>query len=141
MPRDKETTYRIMSAVKSKDTSAERVLGKAMWRMGLRYRKHYRIRGKPDFVLVKAKIAVFCDGDFWHGNNWRVRGLRSLEEELAGHSDFWVRKITRNIERDAEVNKVLRKEGWLVMRFWERQIRRSADRCAMRVLKARKRRA
>ena len=136
MPRDPETTYRIMSAVKSKNTVPERLLGRAMWRLGLRYRKHGKIIGRPDFVFSKVKIAVFCDGDFWHGNNWRNRGLKNRKQELAGYSSFWVDKITKNVERDKVVNRTLRRQGWLVLRFWETRIRRSTEACALRVFDA-----
>lgn len=134
MPRDKDMTYRIMSAIKSKDTTPERLLSKAMWKIGLRYRKHYKIDGKPDFVFVSAKIAVFVDGDFWHGNNWKLRGLSGLEEELQCYSKFWRNKITRNIERDNRVNNALDKKGWLVLRFWESDIRKNTNEIASCVL-------
>ena len=75
--RSEEMTRKIMSAIPSKGTEPEILLGKSLWSLGLRYRKHYDIEGKPDFVLVKSKIAIFCDGDFWHGNNWRLRKLKS----------------------------------------------------------------
>jgi len=115
----------------------EKLLAKAMWSLGLRYRKHYKkLSGKPDFVFVGARIAVFCDGDFWHGNNWRLRGLDNLEEELARYKPFWVDKIKRNIERDKAVNTRLRDEGWIVMRFWESEIRQSPQNCADAVLAA-----
>lgn len=135
MPRDKETTYRIMSAIKSKGTTPEKLLGSALWRLGLRYRKHYKIAGRPDFVFPVAKVAVFCDGDFWHGNNWRIRGLDSLEEELSGYSDFWVNKIKTNITRDRKVNRKLRSDGWKVIRIWESDIKKSPERSAKRVKK------
>lgn len=133
MPRDKETTYRIMSAIKSKNTSPERILGKCLWERGLRYRKHYRIKGKPDFVFVKAKVAVFCDGDFWHGNNWRLRGMKSMEEELSHYSDFWASKIRRNVARDRQVNEALIRDGWTVFRFWESKIKKNSKRLANKI--------
>jgi DNA mismatch endonuclease, patch repair protein len=136
MTRDAATTYRIMSAIKSKNTSPERILGKSMWSMGLRYRKHWKIVGRPDFVFPKAKIAVFCDGDFWHGNNWRIRGLKSLDEELSGYSPFWREKITRNMMKDELVNHELRNGGWLVFRFWESDIKKHPERCARHVQKS-----
>ncbi len=122
-----------MSAIKSKDTKPERLLGSALWKLGLRYRKHYQIIGKPDFVFPKVKLAVFCDGDFWHGNNWRLRGLKSLEEELASYSQFWSDKIRRNVERDKTINLHLQENGWTVLRFWESDIRKSPDDCAKKV--------
>tara|TARA_B100000686_G_C16800296_1_gene985479 strand:+ start:1780 stop:2112 length:333 start_codon:yes stop_codon:yes gene_type:complete len=106
-----------------------------MWKLGLRYRKHYKIAGKPDFVFIRNKIAVFCDGDFWHGNNWKLRGIKSFQEELSGYSSFWREKISRNVDRDKKVNKKLRKEGWTVLRFWESEIRKSPERCAKRILR------
>ncbi len=127
--RDKKTTYKIMSAIKSKGTKPERILGSEMWGKGLRYRKHYKIKGKPDFVFIKTKIAIFCDGDFWHGNNWQLRGLGSIDQELSNYSEYWAKKIRRNIERDLEVTKSLKSEGWAVIRFWESDIRKSADNC------------
>ncbi len=127
MSRSPEITYKIMSAIKSEGTVPERLLGRAMWKLGLRYRKYYKIKGKPDFVFIKARIAVFCDGDFWHGHNWKIRGLSSLEEELASYSDFWRKKILRNIERDKEVNIYLKQEGWIVARFWESEIKANPD--------------
>ena len=133
--RSEEMTRKIMSAIPSKGTEPEILLGKSLWSLGLRYRKHYGIEGKPDFVLVKSKIAIFCDGDFWHGNNWRLRKLKSREEEFSTYSDFWVKKITNNIKRDKKVNRKLRNEGWTVLRFWESRIRKSPEKCAMKVLR------
>lgn len=124
-----------MSAVKSKNTGPEKILGKSMWRLGLRYKKHYKITGRPDFVFVKAKVAVFCDGDFWHGNNWKIRGLKSLGEELKRYNKFWRDKIRRNVARDYKVNNTLTSEGWLVLRFWESEIRKSPTKCVNKILK------
>lgn len=131
--RDRNVTSRIMSSIPSKNTKPERLLGSAMWRIGLRYRKHYPIQGKPDFVFLKSKIAVFCDGDFWHGNNWKIRGLNSLEEELSRYKPYWKNKILKNIERDKLVNKKLKDEGWIVMRFWESNIKKTPEKIATEV--------
>lgn len=136
MSRDPATTYRIMSSIKSKDTKPEKIFGSSMWKLGLRYRKHYKVTGRPDFVFLKAKIAVFCDGDFWHGNNWKLRGMESLDEELSRYSSFWKKKITRNIKRDKTVNETLKSKGWMVMRFWESDIKQDPNRCAQEVLSA-----
>ncbi|MCF7956473.1 MAG: very short patch repair endonuclease [Phycisphaerae bacterium] len=141
MARDKKTTHKIMSAIKSKNTRPEVILGKAMWKLGIRYRKQYKIPGKPDFVCVSGKVAVFCDGDFWHGNNWRLRGLNSFDEELSGYSEFWQKKITRNVERDLQINSTLKKMGWKVFRFWESDIIENPDKCAKRVYKYIKKRS
>lgn len=128
--RDPAVTHRIMSAVKSKDTRPELMLRKALWREGLRYRVNYKkLPGKPDIVFTKWKVAVFCDGDFWHGHNWSVRGKKSLQEELTGYSQYWRDKILRNIERDEENNKALIALGWMVVRIWESDIKNDLDSC------------
>ena len=134
--RDPNTTHRIMSAIHSKDTRPELALRHALWRLGLRYRVSVKeLPGKPDIVFTKAKIAVFCDGDFWHGHNWALRGIPSLEEELAGYSDYWQKKICRNIERDKENNTKLENEGWIVLRFWESEIKKNLDICVERTVR------
>ena len=83
---------------------------------------------------MKAKLAVLCDGDFWHGHNWAIRGLDSLEAELEEYSSYWREKITRNMERDKRVTGTLREQGWTVLRFWESDIRASPESCAKTVL-------
>ena len=128
--RDPAVTHKIMSAVKSKDTRPELKLRKALWREGLRYRVNYKkLPGKPDIVFTKWKVAVFCDGDFWHGHNWAIRGQKSLQEELSGYSQYWKDKILRNIERDEENNKALIALGWTVVRIWESDIKNDLDGC------------
>ena len=119
-----------MSAVHSKDTQPEIALRKALWHNNLRYRVNYKkLPGKPDIVFTKQKIAIFCDGDFWHGHNWAVRGLNSLEEELSRYSDYWRTKITHNIERDQIVTAKLQEDGWRVIRFWESDLKRDLQAC------------
>ena len=132
--RDPAVTHKIMSAVKSKDTRPELKLRKALWREGLRYRVNYKkLPGKPDIVFTKWKVVVFCDGDFWHGHNWAVRGQNSLQEELSGYSQYWREKILRNIERDDENNKALIALGWTVVRIWESDIKNDLDGCVKTV--------
>lgn len=123
-----------MSAVKQKDTEPELLLRRALWKKGNRYRKNYnKLPGKPDIVFIGKKVAVFCDGDYWHGHNWAIRGLSSLEEELSGYSEFWRTKILRNIEHDKKVNELLNSEGWTVIRIWESEIRSNLDDCVQRI--------
>lgn len=132
--RDEETTSKIMSSIGSKNTKPEELLGSTMWKLGLRYRKHASgLPGSPDFYFKGPKIAVFCDGDFWHGNNWRLRGFDSLEEELSTYSEFWQKKIRRNIERDDQNNIDLRERGWTVIRFWGSEIKERPQACAQEV--------
>ena len=124
-----------MSRIHSKDTSIELRLRKAVWNAGIRYRKNYKeLPGKPDIVLTKVKIVVFCDGDYWHGHNWALRGISSLEDELAGYSEYWQKKIRRNIERDVENTVKLEEDGWLVLRFWESEIKKNLDACVEKII-------
>ena len=135
--RSPEVTYRIMSAVKSKDTRPELILRKSLWSKGLRYRVNVKsLPGKPDIVFSRAKIAVFCDGDFWHGNNWAIRGMRSLDDELERYSQFWKEKILGNIERDIANTSKLRADGWEVIRIWESDIKADVEKCVSVISKA-----
>lgn len=114
----KETRSKIMSSIHSKDTKIELLLRSLLWKEGLRYRTHYMIKGNPDIVFTRQKVAVFIDGDFWHGWQWK-----KLKPKLKNR--FWVDKITRNMERDKEVNKELKEQGWRVIRIWEHSIKRA----------------
>lgn len=128
--RSPEITHKIMSAIPSKGTRPEILLRKALWHKNLRYRVNYnKLPGKPDIVFTKQKVVVFCDGDYWHGHNWAIRGLSSLEEELSNYSEYWKKKILRNIERDDENNKALMALGWTVLRIWESDIYNDLEAC------------
>jgi DNA mismatch endonuclease, patch repair protein len=130
--RDPATTSRIMSAIRSRDTGPELLLRRALHRRGLRYRLRYRLPGQPDLVFPTARLAVFVDGDFWHGNTWRLRGASSPEEYYASmtNAKFWQAKISRNIERDQTVNRRLQEDGWRVMRIWESDLRDGLEQSA-----------
>ncbi len=129
--RSKQISY-TMSRVRSSGSAIERALGRALWKAGLRYRKQYPIFGRPDFVLVRHRIAIFCDSEFWHGYQW---GKRRKAEHKTNQS-YWFAKIERNRARDRTVNQTLRADGWRVMRFWESAIRSNARACAVEVLEA-----
>lgn len=121
-----------MQAVRSSGSQIETMLGKALWQRGLRYRKNDKtVFGKPDFTLKKYKIAVFADGEFWHGKDWDI-----CKNEHKSNVEFWHKKIERNMERDREVNERLEKEGWTVIRFWGKDIRKNLDECVENVIKA-----
>lgn len=116
-----------MKSIKSKDTKIEVILRKALWNKGYRYRKNYKLLpGNPDIVLTKYKIAIFCDGQFFHGKDWEVLKPRL---EKGRNSDFWVGKISRNMERDDEINKKLLFMGWTVIRFWGDEIKQNTEEC------------
>ena len=116
-----------MRNIRSSDTVIEKMLRKALWAKGYRYRKNYKsLPGSPDIALTKYKIAIFCDGEFFHGKDWEV-----LKPKLANsnNSDYWISKISRNKERDDEINKKLLFLGWTVIRFWGNDIKKNTDEC------------
>lgn len=123
----KEQRHKNMKNIKNKDTSIEVTLRKALWNKGYRYRKNdKRLPGKPDIVLTKYKIAIFCDSEFFHGKDWEV--LRP-QLERGKNADFWIKKISKNQQRDEEVNKQLQYLGWTVIRFWGKDITKHTDEC------------
>lgn len=116
-----------MQHIKAKDTSIEVKLRKALWNKGYRYRKNYgSLPGKPDIALTKYKIAIFCDSEFFHGKDWEVLKPRL---EKSNNSQYWISKISRNRERDDEINKRLLFQGWTVIRFWGKDIQKNVDEC------------
>ncbi len=123
----KEQRHKNMKNIKNKDTSIEVTLRKALWNKGYRYRKNdKRLPGKPDIVLTKYKIAIFCDSEFFHGKDWEI--LRP-QLERGKNADFWIKKISKNQQRDEEVNKQLQYLGWTVIRFWGKDITKHTDEC------------
>ena len=123
----KEQRHKNMKNIKSQNTSIELLLRKALWKKGYRYRKNYKaLPGKPDIALTKYKIAIFCDGEFFHGKDWEVLKPRL---ERGTNSEYWVKKIARNIERDNEVDKQLLFRGWTVIRFWGKDIKKDVEEC------------
>lgn len=132
---DKRTPEQIkynMQRVKNKGSEIEIMLMKELWSRGLRYRKNANgIFGKPDIVFISKKVAVFCDSEFWHGYNWEER-----KHDFKSHQEFWIPKIERNMERDREVTAHLQAEGWTVLRFWGKDIKKHLTECADIVEKA-----
>jgi len=124
-----------MKGIRGKDTAVEWRFRRALFKRGVRYRKNYApVPGTPDVAIVGDKIAIFVDGDFWHGNGWRRRKLSSLEEQFPTNTEYWVGKIRRNMARDQEVNDRLVAAGWTVMRFWENDVLKDVDSCADEVV-------
>lgn len=119
----------IMKKIKAKDTKAEVFLRKALWQKGLRYRLHAKnVNGKPDIVFVKQKLAVFVDGDFWHGYEWEKK-----KQKLITNKAYWIPKIERNMQRDAEITNKLILQGWKVLRFWEHDVKKNLWECIFRI--------
>jgi DNA mismatch endonuclease (patch repair protein) len=110
-------------------TAHEHLLRISLWRRGLRYRKNVRtLPGKPDIVFPRERVAVFCDGDFWHGRHWR-RLSRKLQ--VGANPSYWTQKIKTNRSRDRRVVRLLRKKGWTVIRIWETDICENPERAAV----------
>ena len=127
----KEQRKKTMSLIRSKDTQIEIMLRKALWKKGYRYRKNVNtIFGKPDIVLPKYKIAIFCDSEFFHGKDWDQLSARILKGD---NSSYWYSKIQRNINRDMEVDRTLHGEGWKVIRFWGSDIKKNLAECVRTV--------
>lgn len=123
----KEQRHKNMKNIKNKDTNIEVTLRKALWNKGYRYRKNdKRLPGKPDIVLTKYKIAIFCDSEFFHGKDWEVL---KPQLERGKNADFWIEKISKNQQRDEEVNQQLQYLGWTVIRFWGKDITKHTDEC------------
>ena len=129
MSKSPEQIHYNMSRIRGKDTSIEIALRTELWSRGLRYRKNVKtIEGKPDIAFIRKKVAVFCDSEFWHGYDWEHR-----KSDLKTNREFWIAKIERNIQRDLEVNRILEDDGWLVLRFWGKDIQKNLKECADRI--------
>ena len=116
-----------MQHIKSKDTSIEIALRKDLWKKGYRYRKNFKgLPGKPDIAITNYKIAIFCDGEFFHGKDWEVKKPKLMNSK---NSDYWISKIERNMERDHENEQKLLFMGWTVIRFWGKEILKNTDDC------------
>lgn len=127
----REKIRRTMQAVKSKGSKIETALTKALSARGHRFRKNDKtVFGKPDISFKKIKVAVFVDSEFWHGKNWTVR-----KHDHKSNQEYWFKKIERNIKRDRQVNRTLRKEGWKVLRFWGEDIENKLLLCIKKIEK------
>ena len=116
-----------MQHIKSKDTAIEITLRKALWKKGYRYRKNYKkLPGKPDIVLTKYKIAIFCDSEFFHGKDWEIKRPKLLKSD---NYEYWISKIERNMERDRQNEQQLLFLGWTVIRFWGKEILKNTNEC------------
>jgi DNA mismatch endonuclease (patch repair protein) len=118
-----------MARIKGRDTGLERLIRSALHRLGLRFRKHVAaLPGRPDIVFPRARVAVFIDGDFWHGYRFPA-----WEPSL---SRFWRRKIAANRARDRRNFRRLRRMGWTVIRIWQHTSRRDLTGVLDRITRA-----
>ena len=141
-PRDPAATSRLMKVIRRRDTAAEMILRRTIWRKGLRYVTQDReLPGTPDVVFRGARVAVFVDGDYWHGRVLIDRGLRALKLTFRTRNrNFWIEKVVRNVERDHRQTAELRSLGWSVLRLWERDVLRDPHREALKVYRIVRRR-
>lgn len=115
----------VMSHIKGKDTSIEVLLRKALWHKGIRYRKNYKkLPGTPDIAIIKYKIAIFCDSEFFHGYNWEIK-----KQKLGQNREYWIKKIERNMTRDRETDFKLIAMDWVPMHFWGKEIQKHTFQC------------
>lgn len=109
---------RIMSKIRAKNSKPELILRKALWARNVRFRLHDKsLPGTPDIVIKKYKLAIFVDGEFWHGFDWK-----NIRNRIKTNRLFWIPKIERNMQKDENVNRALRNMGYTVFRFWTRDI-------------------
>lgn len=121
---------RQMSRIRAKNTKPELMFRKALWATGLRYRTNVKkLPGSPDIVIKKYKLAIFIDGDFWHGYDWEKK-----KAKLNVNKDFWIPKIERNMQRDRENNSALTSMGYTVFRFWEGDVKQQLGVCITEIL-------
>jgi DNA (cytosine-5)-methyltransferase 1 len=135
--RTRRNISAIMRKVPSINTAPEVKLRKALWSQGLRYKICPKnLAGKPDIILPSIRLAIFIDGDLWHGNQWRRRGLLALEDQFlkSNSKAYWLKKIRRNMQRDCVVTSTLISEGWTVLRFWESDINQNLENCVKTVM-------
>lgn len=128
----REQRTKNMKAIRSSGTKIELILGRALWANGIRYRKHPKgVLGKPDFAHKTLKIAVFVDGEFWHGKDWEIR-----KHWIKSNREFWYPKIERTIARDRQVTEQLTQQGWIVIRIWGDEVLKNLDDCISKIQRA-----
>ena len=132
-PKSYDSTPEIrkrMSKVRLKNGKAETILAKMIWHKGYRYRRNYKkLPGSPDIAILRYRVAVFVDGEFWHGENWEER-----KAKLRHNREYWIEKIEENMARDKRVDAQLKELGWIPIHFWEKQVLKNTDECLSAIL-------
>ena len=128
----KEKRSDVMRRIKNRDTGIELATAEILRQANIGHESHPEVYGSPDF-LVEGKLALFCDGSFWHGRDWK-----NLKEKLSSgnNPDYWVNHIGSNRKRDRKVNRALRERGYAVLRLWDTDIKKRPERCVNRIRKA-----
>ena len=130
--RSQETISYTMSRIKGKNTGLEMKLRKELYKLGIHYRCNSKyIYGHPDISMKGYKIAIFCDSEFWHGYKFEEN-----KEKIHKNTAYWIPKIERNIQRDNEVNAYLLEHGYIVLRFWGKEIEKDTQGCIDKILEA-----
>jgi DNA mismatch endonuclease (patch repair protein) len=125
----REQRRKNMQAIKSKGTKDEVLLAKTLWKLGYRYRKNDKsVFGRPDLTFRRHRLAIFVDSEYFHGKDWHTEKYR-----IKTNREFWWAKIESNIRRDQQVNKLLNKDGWRVLRFWSLEIRKNLAYCIVQI--------
>lgn len=118
-------TRKRMSKVKLKGGKAETALAKALWQRGYRYRRNdKRLPGSPDIAILKYRVAVFVDGEFWHGKDWEMR-----RDRLKRNREYWIEKIEENMAHDIRDDRLLTQMGWTPVHFWEKEVVKGLSAC------------
>lgn len=126
----KEKRSWLMSRIRSTGSRIEKIMETQLQQAGIKFEKHPKnVFGKPDFVIRDPKVAIFCDSEFWHSH-------KSRKEELERMPTFWKNKIKANEKRDKKVNRLLKKEGWIVLRFWGSEIKKNTEKCVENIVKS-----
>jgi len=121
----KEKRSYVMSRIRSRGTKIEHAMEKILSSAELKFEAHPKLLGSPDFVIPRKKIAIFCDGDFWHGYNYNGKKKPPAK--------FWRQKIEGTMKRDKSISRRLRNDGWSVLRFWEHDIEERPDFCLKKI--------
>ena len=134
-PRDARVTSSMMSAVRREGNKAEGALRRELWRRGLRYRLQLSgLTGRPDIVFSRPKVAIFVDGDFWHGRGLIEDGEEAFRATMrTERREWWITKLKKNVARDTYVTRSLAESGWLVIRVWESDVDADAATVARRI--------
>jgi DNA mismatch endonuclease (patch repair protein) len=120
----------LMARIKANGNKPESILRKTLWNLGFRYRKNVKqLPGKPDIVFRKYKLVIFIDGEFWHGYQWDTK-----KDKLKTNRGFWIPKIERNMQRDAEITAFYEQTNWQELRFWEHEVKKETGSCVTRIL-------
>ncbi len=121
-----------MAKIKSKNGFSEVLLAKSLWHEGIRYRKNYKkLPGSPDIAITSKHIAIFVDGEFWHGFDWE-----NSQRRIKANREYWINKIEKNMARDKRNDELLHEMGWLVLHFWDAEVKKHPDECVKKILLA-----